>query len=234
MELYYYKRKEPTELPERINIFPHESESGLKETRTSLCELCQEELENLGFTKVEIPTYDDQNFKLVWNETSCMYDVVELTEQEKQSIITINQSKLEEEKTTNWIDFESKFTQLEVFKKLFTSGIPYLIQMASDMRALVVKAGYNNPEVYSFGLFNLRQTIEILSIIDVAGITQEDRDTFVNNCLQSNLDKSVSIPSEEWRSKHYFEISDYDLQHYQSIQGRYADYIKSTGEDVFT
>jgi hypothetical protein len=234
MELYSYKRKEPTELPERINIFPHESESGLKETRTSLCELCQEELENLGFTKVEIPTYDDQNFKLVWNETSCIYDIVELTEQEKQSIIAINQSKLEEERTIDWINFESRFIQLEVFKKLFTSGIQYLIQMASDMRALVVKARYNDPEAFLFGSFNVRQVLEILSIINVAGITQEDRDIFINNCVQNNLDKSVFIPSEEWRSKHYFELSDAHLQYHSSSWGHYTHCVKSTGEDVFT
>lgn len=234
MSLYSYKGKEPNKLPEKIDIFPHESESGLKETRTSLHELSESDLENLGFIKVNVPAYDDQNFQLIWNELTCVYDVIELTKEEKESLIKINQSKLEEERTANWDNFESKFVELEVFKKLFISKIPFLKQMATDMKTLITKARIKDPEAFSFESFNIRQVFEILSIIDIAEITQEDRNTFIDNCLQNNLDKSVFIPSEEWRLKHYFELSNNYLQQDDFSWKDYIFCIKSTGEDVFS
>lgn len=227
MPLYSYKGQEPKTLPDKIIIPKHESDSGLNETRTSLNKLSEDELFNLGFVKVEMPEYDKNNFDAIWNGNS--YDIVELTENEKSA----RAETLIPERVADWKDFESRFAHLEVFKKLFTSQEPFLLQMASDMRTLVTKAKYNEPQAFAGGSFNIFQVIEVLSIIDVAGITQEDRDRFLSVCYAANLDTVPAIPSEEWISKHYFELSEEHLAyHDDGAWGHYTHCIKSTGEDV--
>lgn len=228
MLLYSYKGQEPALLPGRILISKDESESGLKESRTSLHELTQEELSSLGFFAVELPEYDQNEFNCVWDGNQ--YNIIPISEEEKNARNLIE----EEVSEPDWADLETRFSNLEVFKKLFTSKVPFLMQMASDMRTLVTKAKYNEPQAFSIGVFNIFQTIEILSIIDVAGITQEDRDRFLNTCYAANLDKVPAIPSEEWISKHYFELSEEHLQYHDSAWGHYTHCIKSTGEDVFS
>ena len=74
MLLYSYKNQFPQPLPERVRL-----DSG--ETRTSLFELNEQQLKNIGFTGPhKVPTFDSNTQKAVWNGSE--FEILELTEEE--------------------------------------------------------------------------------------------------------------------------------------------------------
>ena len=52
---------------------------------------------------------------------------------------------------------------------------------------------------------NLQQGVDILSVIEEAGVTKEDRDQFITNMRLANLDTELNIPTDEWIEHHWFE-----------------------------
>lgn len=74
--LYSYQNQYPTELPERIRL----SDGS---TRTDSSTFTEEELADAGFFPVEdMPSYDGDTHKVIWNNNTLTWEVVPRTEEE--------------------------------------------------------------------------------------------------------------------------------------------------------
>lgn len=201
MALYSLRGEKPAELPVRITIPAEFSASGSRETRTKLDTLNNDELRELGLHLVEEPTYDALEYDMVWNSTEIRYDLVAIEDAEKAARAVRNTP----DPVADYADFESRFASLEVFRKLYNSEVPFLIQLACEIRLMIIYRRYSESIVQEVDVPNLQQGIDILCIIEEAGVTKEDRDNFISNMRLANLDADINIPSDEWIEHHWFE-----------------------------
>lgn len=200
MALYSYKGAEPTELPTRLRIAAEDAPSGATETRTHLDKLSDDELKDLDLIRVDLTEYDDTKYYRVWNSENRQYDAIELDRQEKIA----RQHTPQPDLVADWVTFEEKFSSLEINKKLYESGDPFLVQIISQTKLMInyMKCGVN---IQHPGAPNLQQGIDILSVIEENGVTQNDRDQFIADMKLTNLDAEINIPSDEWMEHHWYE-----------------------------
>ena len=119
MSLYSYKGRIPTELPFRIRL-----ESG--ETRTSLYQLSNEKLKDLGFIgPIDMPIYDKDNQKIEWNSINCQYSVVDMTDDEIQNIK--DSSRAENLSKIDYNYFTKRLITTEFYNKLRKSSLESLV-----------------------------------------------------------------------------------------------------------
>ena len=130
MALYSYKGAEPTELPTRLRIAAEDAPSGATETRTHLDKLSDDELKDLDLIRVDLTEYDDTKYYRVWNSENRQYDAIELDRQEKIA----RQHTPQPDLVADWVTFEEKFSSLEINKKLYESGDPFLVQIISQTK----------------------------------------------------------------------------------------------------
>lgn len=228
MTLYSYKGAEPAELPTRLKIAAEDSPSGERETRTHLDKLSDDELKDLDLIRVDLVEYDHMEYFHEWNSEKCDYDIIQLDEQEKAS----RQYTPQPDPVADWVDFEERFPHLQIYKKIFTSEIPFLMQFICEVRIMLTYARYNDPRAYQRGVFNLQQGIDILSVIEENGVTQEDRDNFLTNMKLANLDVEINIPDEEWREHHSFELSVEHLKYHEEMWGHYTHCLKADSHNI--
>lgn len=74
MKLYSFNGEIPKILPSRVRL-----ENG--QTRTSLNELSDAELEELGFYFISVPEYSEDTQEIQWNSTTRQYDILDLSEE---------------------------------------------------------------------------------------------------------------------------------------------------------
>lgn len=74
MKLYSFNGEIPKILPSRVRL-----ENG--QTRTSLNELSDAELEELGFYYISVPEYSEDTQEIQWNSTTKQYDILDLSEE---------------------------------------------------------------------------------------------------------------------------------------------------------
>ena len=228
MALYSYKGAEPTVLPTRLKIDAEDSPSGERETRTHLDKLSDDELKDLGFIRVDLVEYDHMEYSHEWNSEKGEYDIIKLDRQEKIA----RQHTLQPDPVANWADFEERFPHLEIYKKIFASEIPFLMQFICETRIMLIYARFNDPRAHEMGVFNLQQGIDILSVIEENGITQEDRDKFLTNMKLANLDVEINIPDEEWREHHSFELNTEHLKYHKAMWGHYTHCLKADSHNI--
>lgn len=201
MAQYSYKGAEPSELPARLTIPADQSPSGERETRTHLDKLSDDELLELGIVRIEPVVYDSKEYDCIWNSSEVRYELVELDEEEKAARAFVPES----EPVADFEDFESRFTSLEIYRKLYESGTPFLIQLICEIRLMIIYRKWHGDFIERHDVPNLQQGVDILSIIEEAGVTKEDRDQFITNMRLANLDAELNIPTDEWIEHHWFE-----------------------------
>ena len=201
MALYSYKGAEPTELPTRLRIAPEDAPSGATETRTRLDELSDDELKDLKFIRVDLTEYDNTKYYREWDSEFCKYDFLELDNQEKIA----RQYTPQPDPVADWVAFEEKFSSLEINKKLYESGDPFLVQIISQTKLMITYMRCGVKIQNSLGAPNLQQGIDILSVIEENGVTQNDRDQFIADMKLTNLDAEINIPTDEWMEHHWYE-----------------------------
>ena len=204
MALYSYKGAEPSELPARLTIPAEESPSGSRETRTHLDALSVDELLAIGIVPVEPLVYDPKEYDCVWNSSEVKYELVELDEEEKASRAYVP----EPERVADWKDFDERFSQLNIFQKLYNSDIPLLIRLICEMRLMISYKRWHGNIPEEPGVLNLQMCFDILFVVEESGVTKEDRDQLIDVMTLSNLDTEISIPNDEWIEHHWFEDTD--------------------------
>lgn len=202
MDLYSYKGNEPKELPTSIVLDGGLTESGLKETRTSLNELSNEELERYGFTGPYVkPSYDEYTHKLAWDGSA--YSLVELTEQEKEEVILNKESQSEPQVLEREI-FKNLFTtfrQTLLYKKIKEDSLTSLeanvlfTQIYSSLTAAET-GNVNNGEIQSW----------INALYFKYNLTEQEKTDFLTILSNLNLENRYDIPTDEILNTHEFDF----------------------------
>lgn len=202
MNLYSYQGREPKELPSSIALDESLTESGLKETRTSLDELSPEELQRYGFTgPFTKPFFDEYTQKITWDGSQ--YLIENLTEEEKQQVI------LEKEKSANDQTLESetfrnlfsRFKQSGLYKRIKEDSLVNLesniifTQIYSSLSAAET-GKVNNGEIQSW----------INAIYFKYNLTTEEKSNFLDILTSLNLDHRYDIPSEDILATYDFDF----------------------------
>ena len=192
MSLYSYKGQEPSPLPLRIRL-----ESG--ETRSSLKELTQQELEDLGFSgPFTKPEYDIDTQKIEWDNGD--YVIKNLTEEE----LSYKQERELAYKLEN-IDYNSFWLGLigsELYKNLRNKSKEtlYANTLCTALIALIsdAKSGNANP-----GLIQHYLNVIFFNF----DITEDEKLKLLSLMKETNMDSRYTIPDEDFISSHIYHAS---------------------------
>jgi hypothetical protein len=189
MSLYSYFGQEPSPLPFRIRL-----ESG--ETRTSLSELAQQELQDLGFSGPYFkPNIDVDSEKIEWINGE--YKVTSLTEEEMLKIKEKN--NLDELEKVDYSSFWNQFKNSFLYIKLFKSSSESLLAntICTEFISSIVDAKNGNafpPSIQNY-----------INIIFLNfQVTEEEREQISNIMSSTYLDKIYTLPVEEFLSSHMY------------------------------
>lgn len=191
MSLYSYKGQEPSPLPLRIRL-----DSG--ETRSSLNELSQQELEDLGFSgPFTKPDYDANTQKVDWIDGR--YELVLLTEEEKNEILQKN--KFKEIEKVDYISFWNQLTNSFLYRKLFKSSSESLLAntICTEFIGSIVDAknGSASPPT-------IQNYINIIFLN--FQVTEEEREQISNIMNSTYLDRIYTLPDQEFLSSHMYYV----------------------------
>lgn len=189
MSLYSYKGQEPSPLPFRIRL-----ESG--ETRSSLNELTQQELKDLGFSgPFSKPNYDPDNQKIEWNGVE--YVIFPLTEEEILKVREKNE--LEEVKMIDYASFWEQLLTSNLYKKLFTKSSQSLLAntICTEFFGSIIDAKNGNAYPQS-----IQKYINIIFLN--FEVNQEERDQIISIMSINYLDRLYTLPDEEFLSTHMY------------------------------
>lgn len=206
-KLYSYKGQEPRELPERIFLTPDQTESGLRETRTSLCECCVEELQSYGFTgPYEMPIYDQYVEKVIWDGTA--YHVIPLNDEELEEV-RVNQRNLKRQ-ILNYEFFANEIKNTIFYEKVVEESKTklFLNKILSDFNSLL-----ENIE-------NEYQAIQdcIVKFFITCSFTDLEIESLKHILFFTHLDLVYELPDS-----YYLSLISYDEQNDEIIQPQGLD-----------
>lgn len=189
--LYSYQGQEPSALPYRIRL-----DNG--ETRTSLNELSDLELNSIGFSgPFTKPNFDPNTEKLEWDGNE--YSVITLTEEEK---IKIQDSENERRKReVNFNLFWDYLINSKFYKKIRSFSVESIKAntICTEFLALLTDA--------KFGIPNLSKIQEYLNIILVSvSFSEEDYIEIYDIFDKSNLKYVLTIPDTKYISSGFYDF----------------------------
>jgi hypothetical protein len=200
MELYSFRGLEPQELPENIWLSEDETESGLREKRGCIG-VPLEVLQSYGFIgPIDIPEYDSQIEKIVWNDKTYNYDVLELTEDE---LIYNDKIKKSEEiasllENIDYEGFISEIKETQIYKrvKLLSETNKNIKLFLYDFDLKFLEDKKNSKNLESFIIF-------MLMVEDYSDLEKDEVLSVIN---KNNMNFLINIPDQDYFSSHVIDF----------------------------
>jgi hypothetical protein len=191
MSLYSYEGQEPTTLPFRVIL-----KSG--ESRTSLNELSDSELNEIGFIgPITKPVFDEDTHKIEWDGLE--YKILELTEEE-----LLTKKEQEKFKRIQNIDYEvfwEKFICTRIYKKLRDSAFNSLQKNILYTEFLLV---FGNARCGKENKGEVQNYINILFLS--FEFLPEDVLNLQKIMEETHLIIQYDIPDEKYINEHYYDF----------------------------
>jgi len=191
--LYSYRGNHPETLPLKVYLSKDESPSGKRESRTSLYELSDSELESYGFTgPFTIPDHDSSVHKVEW--TGEEFALVALTEEDLPQ---------EEDPEVDYVDFWHRMTFLDYYTKLKEYS-----KTDNNILLLTINIGnaFNQAAGGRVEPSLIQKYINTMFLLEIPDLTDEDTSILREVLLGAHFDQEYTIPDAAYIANNSYDI----------------------------
>lgn len=215
MSLYSFNGNEPAPLPVKIHLTEEQTESGLRETRTSLDRLDIEELNSYGFTgPYEVPEHDPITKRITWDSENLQYVVSDYDDAEIDANVRTNAKiKFEE----NQEKFVNELITSEIYAEVRCQATENLLKntIATEFLTIINKLKLD-PSQSKNTFSEIQQYIDI--IMKVFTLTEDHLSELKDILTNTFVDPYLHVSDPEFIESHV-----YDLRTNMLIQNRVTD-----------